>query len=46
MAAQNKKNKKKSEFKTAPDGRLIITDDNSSSEEEHANAFNSGKLSA
>jgi hypothetical protein len=46
VAVQNKKNKKKSEFKTASDGRHIITEDNSSSEEEHANAFDSGKLSA
>jgi hypothetical protein len=38
------KKKKKSAFKTASDGRLIITEDSCGSEEEYAHDSNSGKF--
>lgn len=38
------KKNKKSEFKTASDGRLIITENNNGSEEEQTNDFDSSKF--
>jgi hypothetical protein len=47
IVAMQKIKKKKSAFKTASDGRLIITEDSSGSEEEeYANDLDSGKFNS